>query len=221
MSSDLAEAKSSAQTEPLDSAKRRQILGGAREAFLARGFEGASMGEIARKAGVSKGTLYVYFGSKEALFTAVVMCNVAATIARFGPHAPSGATIEERLESLGVTILRWVLVSDTVGLMRVGIAEAPRFPDLASSIHKMARERGAEAVARLLGEVAQSGELGALPSFAPERLAATARLFRDLVVLPLVMRALFGEKLETLHAEIRPHVARSVAFFLAACRQGI
>ncbi len=54
-----------------DSAKRRQILEGARQVFLARGFEGASMGEIARAAGVSKGTLYVYFESKDDLFKAL------------------------------------------------------------------------------------------------------------------------------------------------------
>jgi AcrR family transcriptional regulator len=46
-----------------DGTKRRQIMDGAREVFLAQGFDGASMGEIARQAGVSKGTLYVYFDS--------------------------------------------------------------------------------------------------------------------------------------------------------------
>src|SRR5215467_9348829 len=98
-----------------DRAKRRQIMEGARAVFLAQGFDGASMGEITRKAGVSKGTLYVYFESKEALFTAVVICNVAATIARFGSQPPAGATVKERLTSLGITVLRWVLVSDCIG----------------------------------------------------------------------------------------------------------
>ncbi len=51
--------------------KRQQILEGARIVFLSAGFDGASMGEIARAAGVSKGTLYVYFESKEALFEAL------------------------------------------------------------------------------------------------------------------------------------------------------
>lgn len=55
-----------------DSAKRRQILDGARAVFLELGFDGASMGEIARAAGVSKGTLYVYFTDKNALFAEIV-----------------------------------------------------------------------------------------------------------------------------------------------------
>src|SRR5262249_1795019 len=58
--------------ERLDRAKRRQIMTGASAVFLDQGFDAASMGEIARKAGVSKGTLYVYFDSKEALFEAIV-----------------------------------------------------------------------------------------------------------------------------------------------------
>ena len=55
-----------------DSAKRRQILDGASKVFMDLGFDGASMGEIARAAGVSKGTLYVYFADKNRLFEAIV-----------------------------------------------------------------------------------------------------------------------------------------------------
>jgi AcrR family transcriptional regulator len=54
-----------------DSAKRRQIIEGARQVFLAQGFDAASMSDIARKSGVSKGTLYVYFKSKDELFEAI------------------------------------------------------------------------------------------------------------------------------------------------------
>src|SRR5467141_1513826 len=55
-----------------DSSKRRQILDGARKVFMDLGFDGASMNEIARSAGVSKGTLYVYFADKNRLFEAIV-----------------------------------------------------------------------------------------------------------------------------------------------------
>jgi AcrR family transcriptional regulator len=55
-----------------DSTKRRQILDGARRVFMDLGFDGASMGEIAKAAGVSKGTLYVYFTDKSTLFEAIV-----------------------------------------------------------------------------------------------------------------------------------------------------
>src|SRR6202048_211105 len=55
-----------------DSSKRRQILAGARKVFMDLGFDGASMGEIARSAAVSKGTLYVYFADKTRLLEAIV-----------------------------------------------------------------------------------------------------------------------------------------------------
>ncbi len=197
-----------------------RILAAARRVFLERGLVGASMDEIASLASAGKPTIYARYPGKEALFKAVGLRNVAAAIARFESHVPSGATIEERLASVGETLLHWALVDDTIDLMRVAIAEARRFPDLAASVHRMGRERGKEAVARLLGEAAQSDDLGRLPPFAPDRLVTTAQFFLELVLLPLLLRALFGEKLKPLRAEIVPHVARSVAFFLAACKQG-
>jgi hypothetical protein len=84
----------------------------------------------------------------------------------------------------------------------------------------MGRQRQIEAVASVFGELAATDAIGALPAFAPDRLMETARRFLDLVVLPMLMRALFGEDLNVLRAEIEPHAARSVAFFLAACGQG-
>ena len=60
------------ESRGVDPAKRAQIIDGARRVFLAQGFDAASMGAIAREAGVSKGTLYVYFKSKEELFEAIV-----------------------------------------------------------------------------------------------------------------------------------------------------
>ena len=195
-----------------------RILDAAHRLFLERGLAGASMEEIAGLARSGKPTIYARFPSKEELFTAVIMRNVDANIARFEGHVPIGATIEQRLASVGVTVLHWALASDTVGLMRLGISEARRFPELASSVHGMVRERGTEAVARLLRQAAKADELGTMPAFAPRRLATTTRFFLDLVLLPLLLRALFGEKPKPLGAEIGPHVARSVAFFLAACR---
>jgi hypothetical protein len=80
----------------------------------------------------------------------------------------------------------------------------------------MARERTSEAVAQLLAELPEADEL---PGFAADRRNASVRYFVELV-LPILMRALFGEDLRALPAEIGSHVGRTVAFFLAACRRG-
>jgi AcrR family transcriptional regulator len=197
-----------------------RILDAARRVFLERGLSGASIDEIANLARAGKPTIYARFPGKEALFAAVVMRNVSAIVGQFEGHAPTGRTIEERLTRFGVNLLDWALAGDTGDLMRVGISEARRFPDLANNVHRMARQRGEEIVGRVLAEVARSDGLRSLPAFAPERLAMTTHFFVDLVFFPMIMRALFGQKLKSLRAEIGPHVARSVAFFLAACQHG-
>ena len=125
------------------------------------------------------------------------------------------------MEALAAASLTAVLAPETNGLIRVAVAEARRFPDLAASVGRVARERQVEAVTRLFVEFAESDQIGAPPAFAPDRLDSTARQFLDLAVSPLLLRALMGEDLSALQAQIGPHVARSVAFFLAGCsREG-
>jgi AcrR family transcriptional regulator len=194
-----------------------RILDAARKVFLERGFEGASVDEIADVARAGKPTIYARFPGKEALFGAVMARKVRENTGSFESITPIGATLEERLASIATAILHRVLAAETVGLCRATIAEARRFPDLAASVHRMARERASEAVAQLLGELPEAAQL---PGLAANRRADTSRQFIELIVLPMLMRALFGEDPATLRAEIEPHVASTVAFFLAACRHG-
>jgi AcrR family transcriptional regulator len=196
----------------------QRILDAARDVFLERGLAGASIDEIATLARAGKPTIYARYADKEALFVAVVMRHVAATVARFESLTPAGTTLEARLADTAVALLSWALVSGTLDMMRIGIAEAPRLPDLAISLHRMARHRCEQTISRVLSEVAQSGAPGSLPAFAPDRLPATTHLFVDVVLLPIMLRALFGEDRTSLEAEMGPQVARSVDFFLAACR---
>ena len=81
-----------------ESAKRRQILDGARKVFLDLGFDGASMGEIARAGGVSKGTLYVYFADKYRLFEAILeeeQIEQGRTAFNFDPARDPETTLRE------------------------------------------------------------------------------------------------------------------------------
>ena len=194
-----------------------RILDSAGHVFLERGFEGASIEEIAEAASAGKPTIYARFPNKQALFAAVVARLVRRNTA-FETLSCAGGSLEERLDALAAVILTRLLAPETIGLIRVAVAEARRFPDLATSVGSMGRACPMEAVARLFGEWAASGDIGASPAFAAERLADTARRFLDLVVLPMLVRALFGEDLDLLRADIARHAARSAAFFLAACR---
>jgi AcrR family transcriptional regulator len=198
----------------------QRVLDAARKTFLERGFAGASIDEIAQAARSGKQTIYARFRNKRELFTAVVTRDVASRIAQAGSAVPSGATIEERLVNAGSFMLHSALEPERIGLMRLAIAETHRFPDLASTVIRTAHELSTEVGARLLGEMTQSDELGTLAAFAPERLATTARFFLNLIVVPLLMRSLFEKNLDVLRGEIASHVARNVAFFLAACKNG-
>jgi len=197
-----------------------RILKAARKIFVERGFEGASIDEIAEAARAGKPTIYARFGDKRALFTTMVTRDVVSRITQFKGEVPTGATIEERLVNLATAAVHWTLDVERIALMRLAIAEVHRFPDLASTVSRTARELSTEVAARHLGEMTQSDQLGLLPAFAPERLATTARFFLDLAVVPFLLRALFEVNPKTLQGEIGPHVTRSVAFFLAACRHG-
>lgn len=192
-----------------------RILDAAGKVFLERGFSGASVDEIAEVACAGKPTIYARFPSKEALFTAVI----ERLVRRQSSHEAdsyAGASIADRLEALAAAILSGILDPETIGLIRVAVAEARRFPDLATSVSRIARDRKVEAVSRLLVDFAQSARMTP-PAFAPDHVADTAFRFLSLTVLPMLVRALFGEDLAALRAEIAPHAARTVAFFLAAC----
>jgi AcrR family transcriptional regulator len=195
-----------------------RILDAAGRVFLERGFRGASVDEIAEAASAGKPTIYARFPSKQALFAAVIERLVRRNTS-LDTFSCAGNSIEQRLDALAALILTRVLTPETVGLIRVAVAEARRFPDLATSVNCMGRERPTEAVARVFGELAAADDIGASSAFAPDQLSGTARRFLDLVVLPMLMRALFGEDLAALRAGIGPHVKQAVAFFLAACRR--
>ncbi|WP_426437574.1 TetR/AcrR family transcriptional regulator [Bradyrhizobium genosp. P] len=196
-----------------------RILDAARTVFLERGFEGASIDEIAEVARSGKRTIYARFQDKRALFSEVVTRDILR-IAEFKIELLTGATIEERLTSAAATLLHWTFDPDRIGLMRLAIAEARRFPDLAASVNRRARELATELGVHLLRDLTRSNELGSLPAFAPERIATTARFFLDIVAVPLLFRALFEVNLAALDPEIDAHVAHGVVFFLAACRNG-
>ena len=192
-----------------------RILDAAGKVFAERGFDGASVDEIAGVARAGKPTIYARFPGKEALLTAVI-----ERVLRRNTGSCDAAVIENRLKALAAAILTALLAPETNGLIRVAVAEARRFPDLAASVGRVARERQVETVTRLFVEFEESDQGGAPPAFAPDRLPSTARQFLDLAVSPILLRGLMGEDLSALRDQIGPHVARSVAFFLAGCSRG-
>jgi AcrR family transcriptional regulator len=117
-----------------DSSKRRQILDGARKVFMDLGFDGASMGEIARAASVSKGTLYVYFADKNRLFEAIVEeeCLEQGKLAfNFDPERDVTTTLME----FGQAYIQVLCRPGGGSAIRTVTAIAERMPDVGRNFY--------------------------------------------------------------------------------------
>ncbi len=122
------------ETRP-ESDKRRQILDGASQVFLEHGFDAASMGTIARTAAVSKGTLYVYFKSKEELFETIIEEQRRQQAERiFSLNAD--ADIETELRRLGQDFVCFLCRPEGLSSLRTVIAIADRMPELGTQFYQ-------------------------------------------------------------------------------------
>jgi len=142
-----------------ESAKRRQIVDGARAVFLAQGFDAASMNDIARAAGVSKGTLYVYFTNKEQLFEAIVEQECEAQAEGIFDLDPEDHHVEAVLTRLGLAYVRFLCRPEKAQAIRAVIAIAERMPELGRRFYESGPARG---IARLAAYIAAQVDAGLL-----------------------------------------------------------
>jgi TetR/AcrR family transcriptional repressor of mexJK operon len=111
-------------------ARAARLLDVATEVFLEQGFKGASMSEIARRAGASKQTLYARYPSKAALFAALVERKASRLFEAIGPLG-EGRNLRDTLVHCGASLLDLILSEDARGVHRLVIAECVEFPELA------------------------------------------------------------------------------------------
>jgi AcrR family transcriptional regulator len=194
---------------------KSRILDAAQQVFLKRGYQSASVDEISEMAPASKPTIYAHFDGKEALFEAVI-ARVITGLTNFEDYEPSGRSVTDKLTSAGTELVERFL-EDTVGVTRVTIAEADRFPALSRHVHEAGRDRAAAAVSHVLNDATHMLQRGPKGPFSTKRSLATAQIFMDLILLPMLMRALMGEDAKHLRKEVPSFVRERVNFFLAAC----
>ncbi len=140
------------------SAKRRQILDGARKVFMELGFDGASMGEIARSAGVSKGTLYVYFADKNHLFEAIVeeeKIEQGKTAFNFDPDRDVDTTLPE----FGRAYISLLCRPGGGSAIRTVMAIAERMPEVGSRFYTQVIAHTVDRFAAYLDARARLGDL--------------------------------------------------------------
>jgi hypothetical protein len=108
-------------------------------------------------------------------------------------------------------------IDETIGITRATIAEADRFPALSRHVHEHGRDHATAAVSHVLNNATHTLSRGSKGPFGPKRSLSTAQIFMDLIVLPMMMRALMGESARELRGELPAFVRERVSFFLAAC----
>lgn len=140
-------------------ARPQELLAAALGQFVERGFAATRLEDVARRAGVSKGTLYLYFENKEELFKAVVREHIVnaigaaeQTVAEFDGHSS---------ELLRAILMRWwdqIGATELAGITKLMMAEANNFPDLAQFYNVEVIERGNRLISSVLVRGVARGE---------------------------------------------------------------
>ena len=192
-----------------DSAKRRQIIDGARKVFMDLGFDGASMGEIARAAGVSKGTLYVYFADKNRLFEAIVeeeTLEQGKLTFNFDPERDVTTTLME----FGQAYIQLLCRPGGGSATRTVMAIAERMPEVGRNFYNNVI---AITIARLAGYLEARAGLGDLVI---EDIPLASTQFMQMCQASLFMPYIFQAAPTPSPERVREVIASATRMFLSA-----
>jgi AcrR family transcriptional regulator len=181
----MAQRKDLARRDP--EARRQAIMEAAVGVFVSQGFAAAKLDEVAARAGVAKGTIYLHFKDKQDLFEQMVRAAVSPVIERLETLArmPDLPT-ETVLKSLFELFRTEVLGTARKDLMRLVITEGARFPTIAEFYHREVVARGLKLMGGVLWRAGEKGELAATG------LAACPHLVVAPLILAVVWDGLFG-----------------------------
>lgn len=169
-----------------------EILAAALEVFAARGFQAARLEEVAKRAGVSKGALYLYFETKADLFRAVVTDAISPNIERVKAVAAADLPLEQ-VARLALPMLARQVVSDRriTGVVKLVIAESRNHPELAAIWRETVVEPGVQLMSGLIAKAQARGEVR----------PGDPRLFAFGLMGPMVLSMVWRETFEPVGAE--------------------
>ena len=140
-------------------ARPAELLAAALDLFVEKGFAATRAEEVAKRAGVSKGTLFLYFSSKEELFKAVVRKNLSTRYAEWGQELDSyEGSSADMLRHCVATWWEHVGSTKISGISKLMMSEAGNFPELAAFYQKEVVEPGSALIRRVLQRGMDSGE---------------------------------------------------------------
>lgn len=169
-----------------DPAKRQQIIDGARRVFIEMGFDAASMNDITRAAGVSKGTIYVYFANKEELFEALIEDERQKMFSDLYSALEQGGDLRESLVRYGMALAAKITSDKVIMAQRTVIGICERIPELGRRFYERGPKQGHEKLSAFLGRMVDKGLL----DIADIELAAYQ--FTDLCLSGYYRQCLFG-----------------------------
>ncbi|WP_284260716.1 TetR/AcrR family transcriptional regulator [Roseicyclus amphidinii] len=190
-----------------------QVIEGARTVFMREGYEGASVDEIARDAGVSKATLYSYFPDKQHLFLAVLQSECAQQSEVEFLEEGSDLSVEETLHVICKTLMTFILSRFGQDMFRVCVAEAQRFPELGRTFYDSGPKKWGRKIAVYLDSPRARAALDI------EDTALAADQLAQLCRADLMLKVLFGIEKDPAEAEIDRIAAEAVKTFLARYRR--
>ncbi|MDP8997062.1 MAG: TetR/AcrR family transcriptional regulator [Pseudomonadota bacterium] len=145
--------------ETSDTAKRQQILEGARRCFLAQGFDATSINDIVKAAGVSKGTVYAYFASKEKLFEALIYQDRRSQAEQYTTILDNGRPVGEVLYDFGISMVKLMSSEESIAQVRTVVAVADKFPEIGRSFYQAGPAFAYAKIATYLASRMAAGEL--------------------------------------------------------------
>jgi AcrR family transcriptional regulator len=142
-------------------ARRDAILEAALDEFSAKGFASARLDDVAKRAGIAKGTIYLYFADKESLFQELIRAKMVPVVGSLELAFATGLPLRTIVEEAVEIFVREVFGTRRKQVIRLMISEGPRFPALAEFYYREVLSRLLKA---LRGMLRQAHERGELPS---------------------------------------------------------
>lgn len=175
-------------------ARREAILAAALDEFAARGFAGARLDDVARRAGVAKGTIYLHFRDKEALFQELVRSALSPFVATIEAARFADLPLRAVCDRLAVSFAREVLGTRRKDIIRLVLAEGRRFPKVAEFYYNEVPARAFAAIRSLVRKGIERGEIA----------DDTLEKFPQLIIAPALVAIVWDglfDKFERLDAE--------------------
>ena len=194
----------------VNKSKNEDILIAAQQAFLEKGYGAASMEYIAKKANVSKQTLYSHFTNKEELFSGVMELKCRNIVNPLVDAVEKGIGIEEFFYCLGVGLLKCVTDDESLNMYRLIVSESIRFPELSAKFMDNGPRKGCEMVAKYLDGKVASGELKC------DDTLMAAQFFCDMVKASVHTGRLLGKQKNLSENEIDIRVREAIRVFMSA-----